>query len=106
MSETPNLSYREALSDGDDAFKHKILNIIKNEYILEREIYTKNLLSKDHIATADNVHKLKHKISILGLEKSYELAQEYEHQLREGKFNLKNKFEVTLSTIANFLKTI
>ena len=59
MSETPNLSYIEALSDGDDAFKHKILNIIKNEYILEREIYTKNLLSKDHIATADNVHKLK-----------------------------------------------
>jgi hypothetical protein len=44
---------------------------------------------------AQSVHKLKHKISILGLEKSY-LAEEYESNLKNNSTNLHSDFESIL----------
>jgi hypothetical protein len=42
----------------------------------------------------------------LGLEKSYELANAYEHHLREKKMNGVDDFEKILITITAYLKTI
>ena len=69
--EKPNLSYINELSGGDEAFKNKLITIIKKEFPEEKEVYFKNFKAKNFKASAENVHKLKHKISILGLEKSY-----------------------------------
>jgi len=104
--EQPNLSYIEEMSAGNKIFQQKIINIIKNEFPQEKSEYFLNFKNKDFKLTADNVHKLKHKISILGLEKSYQIAIDYENNLIEGKTILSDEFEIILNTISDYLKSI
>jgi hypothetical protein len=47
------------------------------------------------------VHKLKHKISILGLEKSYYIAEEYENNLNDSLIILQIEFEAILKNNKN-----
>ncbi len=104
--EKPNISYIEELSGGDESFKTKILDILKEEFPEEKKSYQTNLNSGNFELTADNVHKLKHKISILGLDKSYEIAVAYEDNLREGSTALSSEFESILQTITNYLENL
>ncbi|KJD33697.1 histidine kinase [Tamlana sedimentorum] len=101
--EQPNLSYIQGMSGGDKAFEKKLINIIKLEFPQEKEVYYKNVAAKKHKETAENVHKLKHKISILGLEKSYDVAVAYEENLIEGKTELKKEFEAILQIMTVYL---
>ena len=55
---------------------------------------------------AENVHKIKHKISILGLEKSYEIAEQYENNLREENYELQNRFSDILNKVTNYLNKL
>lgn len=104
--ETPNLSYIETLAAGDSSFKTQLISIVKAELPLEIEEYKTNIESENWKNTAENVHKLKHKISILGLEKAYYLAIDYEEQLLEGKVQLKEKFEDILLSMSEFVETL
>lgn len=104
--ETPNLSYINTLSGGDIAFKNKLITIIKTEFPEEKATYIKNIESENFKEIAENVHKLKHKISILGLEKSYEIANDFEEHLKENSLIGKEDFEIILSNITNFLATL
>ena len=104
--EQPNQSYINSLSGGDKAFKQKLFDIIKKEFPHEKEAYYNNLNAKNYKATAENVHKLKHKISILGLEKSYEIAVDFEKNLIDGHINLQEEFESILNTITNYLNQL
>ena len=105
--EQPNFSYIDQLSGGDETFKQKLLTIIKAEFPQEKAIYQKNINAKNFKEAAENVHKLKHKISILGLEKSYEIASDYENNLKEyHNDGAKQTFEAILQTITDFLETL
>ncbi|MDG4715904.1 Hpt domain-containing protein [Winogradskyella marincola] len=104
--EQPNLSYIESMSGGDKAFEQKLIDIIKAEYPSEKQVYYDNIAEDNFKAAAENVHKLKHKISILGLEKSYELAVKYEHNLIENSKEGKEDFESILQNITDYLETI
>jgi len=104
--ETPNLSYIETLAAGDTSFKATLISIVKSELPLEIEAYNANIEGENWTNTAENVHKLKHKISILGLEKAYYLAIDYEEQLLEGKVELKEKFEDILLSMSKFVETL
>ena len=104
--EKPNLSYINSLSGEDKAFKKRLIDIIKKEFPLEKNVYYINLKEENYKLVAENVHKLKHKISILGLEKSYEIAVEYENNLKERNANLEKEFENILLTITNYLNQI
>lgn len=104
--EQPNLSYVKNLSGGDKAFEAKLIEVMQSEFPIEKAIYIKNVEAKKYKETAENVHKLKHKISILGLEKSYEIAAEFEKNLKEGSNLLKDEFESILKTITNYLTTL
>jgi HPt (histidine-containing phosphotransfer) domain-containing protein len=104
--ETPNLTYIEKLSGGDEAFKKKLIAIIKDEFPEEKAVYEKNIGIKNFKLLADNVHKLKHKISILGLEKSYDIAVAYEENLIEGNTKGKEDFDKILANITSFLTTL
>jgi HPt (histidine-containing phosphotransfer) domain-containing protein len=106
MKELPNLDYIHELSGGDKTFEQKLIDIIKDEFPQEKEIYNNNYNSKNFKLAADNVHKLKHKISILGLEKSYEIAVAFETNLLEGHTNLNEEFESILNTITNYLQQL
>lgn len=104
--ETPNLSYIEQLSGGDSEFKNKIIQIIKEEFPVEKEEYYNNVENKKLEKVAENVHKLKHKISILGLEKCYKTAEIYEDELRNNDTSKQDEFESILNNITDYLSKI
>ena len=103
--EQPNLNYIKSMSGGNQAFEQKLIGIIQQEFPQEVEIYLTNMSLKEYRKAADNVHKLKHKISILGLENSYAIAQDYEKNLLEGKTVLETDFSEIIQLIASFLET-
>lgn len=104
--EQPNLSYINSMSGGDKAFEQKLIDIIKKEFPEEKAVYFANIKAKNHKLTAENVHKLKHKISILGLEKSYETAVAFENNLLEGSTELQDEFESILTIMTNYLQQL
>ncbi len=104
--EQPNQNYINNLSGGDNAFKQKLIAVIKKEFPEEKQLYFENYHAKKYNLAADSVHKLKHKISILSLEKSYEVAHSYEQDLLEGNMDKKDAFEAILDTITGYLETL
>ncbi len=101
--EKPNLNYIQQISGGDKVFEAKMLEIVKEELPLEITEYAENFKAQKWAATAENVHKLKHKISILGLEKSYQVAIDYEEDLKLGKTELRADFENILDAMVAFM---
>jgi HPt (histidine-containing phosphotransfer) domain-containing protein len=106
MIEQPNLIYINQLSRGDKAFEKKLLAIIKEEFPLECKIYLENIRSNNFRLAAANVHKIKHKISILGLERSYAFANEFEIKLKEGDNSLLKEFDEILQVITKYLNKL
>ncbi len=104
--EQPNLSYINSMSGGDKGFEQKLIDIIKTEFPEEKEVYFTNVKANNYKLTAENVHKLKHKISILGLEKSYETAVAFENNLLEGSTELQDEFESILTIMTNYLQQL
>jgi DNA polymerase III delta prime subunit len=104
--ESPNFEYIDSLARGDENVRNILLEVIKTEFPEEKKEYVENFEKKDFKKIEENVHKLKHKISILGLVKSYELANEYEHNLRENSIEGYKDFEIILTTITNFVETL
>ena len=104
--EQPNLDYIEQFSAGDLDFKAKIIAIIQEELPMEIIAYQNSLNHKKYNLTAECVHKLKHKISILGLEKSYYLADQFEINLKQGSTLLKTEFDLTLETMEKFISKL
>ena len=104
--EKPNLNYIKQFSNGEKSFEDKLLSIIKLEFPAEKEVYYQNLKSNNFKLASENVHKLKHKISILGLEKSYAVAVVFENNLLEGNTDLSEEFESILNNMTNYLSTV
>ncbi|MDO6491275.1 MAG: Hpt domain-containing protein [Cellulophaga sp.] len=104
--EQPNLNYVHKLADGNTSFLNEFVKIIKDEFPDEKQTYTTAVEAKDNKASAEIVHKLKHKFNILGLEKAYALAVTYEEQLLKGTYDLHIEFKLILDKITSYLKTI
>ena len=103
LMEQPNLNYINELSGNDESFKQKMIGIVKLELPLEIETYKMYIKKKDYKTTAEMVHKLKHKISVLGLEKSYYIAEKFEDNLKQGSTELKTEFENVLHLMQKFV---
>ena len=104
--DTPNLTYIKNLSAGDLEFEKKLIDIIKTELPAEIEVYKNSVGCLNFKDTAEIVHKLKHKISILGLETSYETAVAYENNLLNSSLELKSDFESTLKKMSLFINQL
>lgn len=104
--EAPNLSYINNLSGGDLEFEKKIIEIIQKEFPEEVKIYETFVSENNFKDTAEIVHKIKHKISILGLEKSYEIAVEFEKNLLNESKVLQEEFETILTSMTNFINRL
>ena len=102
----PNLDYIDEISDNDLIFKNKIIAIIKREFPLEKNEFFKKIQGKEYLLAAENVHKLKHKINMLGLKKGYEVAVKLENELKEENNKSFNDFIIVLKTIDNYLNNI
>lgn len=101
--EEPNLLYIDQLSGGDVEFKEKLMSVFKMEFPVEVSTYEENIENKAFEKAADNVHKLKHKFGILGLEKGYQLAIDYEENLKTGSLKLQEEFENILRKIKQYI---
>mgnify|MGYP000339029144 CR=1 FL=1 len=104
--EQPNLSYINQLARGDESIKNELIEVIKSEFPEEKKDYFDSLEEKEFKKIEENVHRIKHKISILGLEKSYKVANEFEHNLRELSLDKQEDFEQILITISEYIETI
>lgn len=101
--EEPNLKQIEEIAGGDTEFVEEILAVMQREFPLEKKHYRDCVENRDLIKTAEIVHKLKHKISILGLEKGYLVAKDYENSLRDGQTARQKEFEELMLSIDTFL---
>lgn len=101
--EQPNSVYINQLSGDNEEFKAKIVGILKKELPEEVAFYENQVQTKNYKLAAESVHKLKHKVSILGLEKSYYIAEEYEENLKANSTNLQSDFEKILKMMQDFV---
>lgn len=106
MKEQANINYILELAAGSKEFEQKLIQIIKNEFPEEKSIFLDNYQNQRYIQTAENVHKLKNKIGMMGLENGYQVAIDFEKELRKNKSSLFPKFMLTLDTIEAFLETL
>ncbi len=106
MDELPNLDYFIQIADGDEAIVNTLISILKSEFPQQIESYNQNISEANYIEAAEAVHKLKHKVGLLGLEKGYNVANEFEHSLREHNLQNKNEFEAILKNITNFIQKL
>lgn len=104
--EQPNSEYINQLSGDNEEFKSRVITILKRELPEEVELYQNQMNNKNFKLAAESVHKLKHKISILGLEKSYYIAEEFEENLKMNITNLQSDFEVILKRMQDFVDTL
>ncbi len=101
--EKPNNTYLDQLCGDNEKFRQKIVTILKKELPQEIEVYKNEMGKNDYSMAAKAVHKLKHKISILGLEKSYYIASNYEDNLNNNSIDLQNDFENILKAMEEFV---
>lgn len=104
--DTPNLSYIQMLSDGDKEFEDSMIAILKKELPIEKGVFIESIQNKNYQNSAEIVHKIKHKISILGLEKSYEFAVSFEEALKKEDANGYDTFMNILQNMEEFLTKI
>lgn len=104
--EQPNTSYIDQLSGDNLEFKQKMIGILKRELPEEIEMYQSQMQKNNFLLAADSVHKLKHKVSILGLEKSYYLAETFEENLKNNSTHLQNDFEAILKVMHKFVEKL
>jgi len=103
MKETPNLEYINQLSKTNMELKNRLISILKTEFPEEVKIYETNMTTYNFKEAAENVHKLKHKIALLGLEKGYEISRNFEEQLKKDRNEGQADFEEILIHIKTFL---
>lgn len=106
MKEVPNLTYILKLSKGNSQFEKTLLDIIKRELPTEIEAYKSHLFDGNLTETAGDVHKINHKIKILGLVKGCEIAEKYRLNLLKNSLKLKSDFEGILTSLSVFVKRV
>ena len=106
MGEQPNLDYIDKLAAGDEAIRKRLISVLKQEFPIEVAIYREQILNSIYLQAAESVHKIRHKIGLLGLENSYFSSKIYEQNLRNNVLQNQINFENTINKIEFFLKNI
>lgn len=104
--EEPNLVYIHKISKGDKDFEEMMINTVYEDLMVEIDNYNQFFKDNDLNKMKENVHRIKHKMSILGLKKSYELTNTYENNLREGSMQNREYFENMLPIMIKFLEDL
>jgi len=103
MTEIPNLNYIKEVAGGNEEFEQRFLNIIQDEFPKEKEEYLNFLCSGELEEAGKIVHKIKHKLGILSMNGSYQMAIQYEEDLKYGDMKLKEDFFSILQTVETFI---
>lgn len=103
MAEVPNLNYIKEIAGGNEEFEKKFLSIIQAEFPKEKDDYMSLLENGELEESAKVVHKIKHKLGILGFTNGYKLAIRYEEGLKYGDTKLKDDFMGVLNAVEEFI---
>lgn len=106
MKEIPNLEYINQLSKTNLELKNRLISVLKTEFPKEVKIYEINMTTYNFKEAAENVHKLKHKVALLGLEKGYDITRNFEEQLKKDSNEGQSDFEAILMNIKSFLNKL
>lgn len=101
--ETPNLTYIKEISGGDKDFEKSMLDILKAEFPKEYTVLKNNFANKNYQEVALNIHKIKHKIGMLGMKKSFEFATTIEQDVKKGIIEEYDAFLLILDRINVYL---
>ena len=101
--EQANSEYIDQLSGDNVEFRKKIIEILKRELPEEVGTYFDQIQNKNYLLAAESVHKLKHKISILGLNKSYYIAEQFEDNLKDNSTELLSDFDAIIKIMQDFV---
>jgi len=101
--EQANSEYIDQLSGDNVEFRKKIIEILKRELPEEVGTYFDQIQNKNYLLAAESVHKLKHKISILGLNKSYYIAEQFEDNLKVNSTELLSDFDAIIKIMQDFV---
>jgi HPt (histidine-containing phosphotransfer) domain-containing protein len=101
--EQPNLICIREIAPDDEVFQKNLLEIIKIEFPEEVKLFTKNFSQQNYKEAANDVHKLKHKISLLGLKEGFDIASQFENDLEIGNVELHSDFLEILNRIHIYL---
>lgn len=104
--EIPNLNFIKNLANGDQAFEIKFMQILKEEFPIEKSEYLKSINANRMSEAAQIVHKLKHKLSVLSLYEDYELAIRHEKALNEEDTSYQYEFLNILNKVEDFIKSL
>jgi HPt (histidine-containing phosphotransfer) domain-containing protein len=102
----PNPDYIDKLAGGDQGFRSELINIIKTELPQECDTYFSALEREDREGLVAIVHKLKHKVSLLGMTEGYALTASYEEALRLGSWTGREEFEQLLKRMITFIGSL
>lgn len=103
MKEQPNFVFLNQLSAGEQAVKDRLLGVLKEEFATECLDYYTNISNSNLLFASEIVHKIRHKIGFLGMEKAYDLTSDYEKNLKNNSLVLKEEFEIILDIIKEFI---
>lgn len=106
MQEQPNLDYINQLSKSNLDLKNRLISVLKSEFPEEVKVYETNMNTYNYQEAAENVHKLKHKVALLGLEQGNDITRNFEEQLRNDRNEGQNDFEEILVNIKFFLNKL
>ena len=104
--EQANSDYIDQLSGDNAEFRKKLISILQRELPEEVQNYQSQIQAKNYALAAASVHKLKHKVSILGLNKSYYIAEQFEDNLKEGSLELQQDFDLIIEIMQDYVKKL
>ncbi len=104
--EQANSDYIDQLSGDNAEFRKKLIGILQRELPEEVQNYNSHIQEKNYALAAGSVHKLKHKVSILGLNKSYYIAEQFEDNLKEGSLELQQDFDIIIEIMQDYVKNL
>lgn len=103
---TPNTEYIDKLANEDKAFRSKLIGLIREEWPEEIAEYQKQVTDQNWKKAGAAVHKIKHKISIFGLEEGYRIARKLEEQYKDGVEAPRESFDRVVKVITEYLKSL
>ena len=103
---TPNTEYIDKLANEDQAFRNKLIGLIRQEWPQEVAEYQEQVAAQNWEKAGAAVHKIKHKISIFGLEEGYRIARQLEYQYKDGIDAPREHFDQVVEKITLYLKNL
>lgn len=104
--EKPNIEYIVKLAGNEESVRLKLIRVLKYELPIEIEAYSASIALNNWQQAAFYVHKIKHKVAILGLTRTYHMSEKYEIQLSDNRRELQKDFENALSVMQNFVNNL